>query len=216
METTTPKSNEVQALESAIIKSAAKLFAQNGYHRSSMESIAQDAQISKAKLYSVCTNKEELILKVIEKIFTDMDKCVLEAAALNRDPIDRTKYFIEKELQYFKTNPESFIIILTERKLLKPEELEPYHKVALDRYLHHIHIMSKYLILPGIRMRELLNMGAQKMAFTLSGLVISTVWRQLLSEFIGVTPESLHREVDSIMKIFLDGVKRSGSKSRIS
>ncbi len=50
-----------------ILKSALKIFAKNGYHKASMDSIAEHSELGKSTIYYYYKNKEELLLAVLEE-----------------------------------------------------------------------------------------------------------------------------------------------------
>jgi len=52
-----------------IKQTAMELFAEKGYHNTSISLIAQKTSISKGLLYNYFTNKEQLLLDIIEDIF---------------------------------------------------------------------------------------------------------------------------------------------------
>jgi len=105
--------------EEKSLQAAARVFARKGYRSSTMDEIAREAKISKPTLYVRFKSKEMLIIQLIEKIFRDIDSFVLEAASKRQNPEEKIAHFVQLDLHYFTHNPEHFILILTERKLLK-------------------------------------------------------------------------------------------------
>ena len=57
--------------ESRILKSAQRIFAHNGFCRSSMQMILDDVPIVKANIHYYFSSKEKLYHPVLERIFTD-------------------------------------------------------------------------------------------------------------------------------------------------
>jgi len=51
-----------------ILKSAEKLFAEEGYHQTSMERIADSAEVSVGTVYFYFKNKEDLLVRLIDEI----------------------------------------------------------------------------------------------------------------------------------------------------
>jgi AcrR family transcriptional regulator len=59
-----------------ILKAAETLFAEKGYHQTSMEQIADLAEVSVGTVYFYFKNKEDLLLKLMEKIGFHLRKMV--------------------------------------------------------------------------------------------------------------------------------------------
>ncbi|MEA3317134.1 MAG: TetR/AcrR family transcriptional regulator, partial [Bacteroidota bacterium] len=65
--------NEIRETTKARIKNEAlKLFAENGYHSSSISIIAKKANISKGLMYNYFDNKEDLLKQIIFSGFAEI------------------------------------------------------------------------------------------------------------------------------------------------
>lgn len=62
------KEREREAHGRDILDAAEKVFISRGYHKATVEQIAQEADFSVGSLYNFFKNKEELYIKVLEKI----------------------------------------------------------------------------------------------------------------------------------------------------
>lgn len=67
----TPKQfEEIRKSKKELIKQTAKkLFAENGYHKTSIAQIAKETSISKGLLYNYFDNKEQLLVEIMKEIF---------------------------------------------------------------------------------------------------------------------------------------------------
>jgi AcrR family transcriptional regulator len=75
----------------AVLLGAAKAFSENGYHRTSLESIADSLGISKPTLYYYCTSKEDLVLRVsLRGLDRIVDTSALDAHASGLDQLRHT------------------------------------------------------------------------------------------------------------------------------
>ena len=87
-----------------ILKTAAAVFAQKGYHPTSIRDIARATQMSISGLYYYFTSKEELLYLIQDYCFsTVIDDCGRLLAGVN-DPVHRLKLLIENHLNYFVNN----------------------------------------------------------------------------------------------------------------
>lgn len=61
-----------EAQEKAVIEAATKLFESKGYFMTTMDEIAEEANISKATIYKLFPSKEELFIKVAESLHEEL------------------------------------------------------------------------------------------------------------------------------------------------
>ena len=69
-----------------LIEVATKLFAEQGYEDTSIETVLEEASVSRGSLYHHFKNKEALFEAVLEAIEDDVGLGVMEAAATATDP----------------------------------------------------------------------------------------------------------------------------------
>jgi AcrR family transcriptional regulator len=87
-----------------VLKTAAAIFAEKGYHSTSIRDIARATKMSLSGLYYYFKSKEELLFLIQDYCFsTVIDDCrrLLEGVA---DPVHRLKLLIENHLNYFVQN----------------------------------------------------------------------------------------------------------------
>lgn len=92
-----------QKLE-GILASAAKVFAERGYHQTSMRDLARASGVSLSGLYYYFKSKEELLYLIQDRNFAAVLADLHEALDGVRRPIDRLTHFIENHLEYFATH----------------------------------------------------------------------------------------------------------------
>ncbi len=83
---------------------ALQLFADNGFHNTSIQKIAQKASISKGLIYNYFESKEELLQEIVE----DFVKNSYQDFDPNNDGFltdDEFYFFIEKSFETVKSNP---------------------------------------------------------------------------------------------------------------
>jgi AcrR family transcriptional regulator len=107
-----------------ILKVAARIFAQKGYHRASMRDIAGGAQSSLAGLYHYFPTKEDILYEVSARAFDTVlagaregngdEKTAGSASQLEGAAETRLRHFVSNHLGYFGTH-------LTEMKVLSHE-----------------------------------------------------------------------------------------------
>src|ERR1041384_5915635 len=87
-----------------VLKTAAALFFEKGYHSTSLRDITRATEKSPSGLYYYFKSKEELLFLIQDYCFsTVIDDCrrLLEGVP---DPVHRLKLLIENHLNYFVQN----------------------------------------------------------------------------------------------------------------
>lgn len=86
-----------------IFNAALTLFADNGYHSTSISQIAKQANVSKGLIYNYFDSKEDLLKIIIDNGINEMFKNF----DINKDgiiEISEMKYYLEKTFESLKTN----------------------------------------------------------------------------------------------------------------
>lgn len=97
-----------------VLKTSARVFADKGYHSTSMRDISRATKMSLSGLYYYFKSKEELLFFIQDYCFsTVIDDCRRLLAGVD-DPVRRLKLLIENHLNYFVHN-------MSEMKVLSHE-----------------------------------------------------------------------------------------------
>lgn len=106
--------------EQQMLDAAVQLFSANGYHETSMDAIAAQAQISKPMLYLYYGSKEELfsaclsreLTRFIEAVRADID--IDTRSDLRQRPRELLRRTIVSVLSYIDANRASWIVLYTQ------------------------------------------------------------------------------------------------------
>jgi len=96
-----------------ILASAVRLFAERGYHATSMDEVAAQAGISKAVVYDHFTSKRELYTVLLDTIRADIDAVIGEAV----DPLpvdERVRAAIEAFFGFVEEYPDACRLLFLE------------------------------------------------------------------------------------------------------
>ena len=104
--------------EQQMLDAAVQLFSANGYHETSMDAIAAQAQISKPMLYLYYGSKEELfgaclsreLARFIDAVRSDIN----ETGALKQSPRELLRHTILSVLHYIDANRASWLVLYTQ------------------------------------------------------------------------------------------------------
>ncbi|MCV7175648.1 TetR/AcrR family transcriptional regulator [Mycolicibacterium sphagni] len=100
--------------EQQMLDAAVQMFSVNGYHETSMDVIAGEAQISKPMLYLYYGSKEELFGACLARELSRFIEAVREDIDLKQSPHDLLRHVILSVLQYIDANRASWIVLYTQ------------------------------------------------------------------------------------------------------
>ncbi len=100
--------------EQQMLDAAVQMFSVNGYHETSMDVIAGEAQISKPMLYLYYGSKEELFGACLARELSRFIEAVREDIDLKQSPHDLLRSVILSVLQYIDANRASWIVLYTQ------------------------------------------------------------------------------------------------------
>jgi len=87
-----------------ILRTSARIFAEKGYHPTSMRDIARATEVSLAGLYYYCKSKEELLFLIQDNCFGRVRERLLERLRETSDPLVKLRLVIENHLSFFAAN----------------------------------------------------------------------------------------------------------------
>jgi AcrR family transcriptional regulator len=104
-----------------ILKTAAKIFAEKGFHKTSVRDIARATRMSLAGLYYYFTTKEELLYLIQERCFVTLLQRWEQAATAKTDVRARIRCFAENHLSFFLHNMHEMKVMAHEDESLTGE-----------------------------------------------------------------------------------------------
>ena len=120
-----------QKLE-GVLASAARVFAERGYHQTSMRDLAKATGVSLSGLYYYVKSKEELLFLIQERNF----RTVLENLRTSLDgvsnPVERLSLFIEGHLDYFVQHMPEMKVMSHEAGSLTGDYLNQVNAIKRD------------------------------------------------------------------------------------
>lgn len=106
-----------------IADSAMKLFAEKGYHNTSVRDIANLSNISTGSIYDYIRNKEDILFLVSQSFFENLEEEMEEALKGLDDPLMKLKAAIEAALSVIDNFQEYVLITYRESKYFKKQDL---------------------------------------------------------------------------------------------
>lgn len=113
-----------------ILRTAARIFAEKGYHQTSMRDIARATGVSLAGLYYYCKSKDELLFLIQDHCFGRLSERAAERLAETAEPVEKLRVFIENHLSFFAANMAEMKVLSHEADSLTGEL---YERVAATK-----------------------------------------------------------------------------------
>jgi TetR/AcrR family transcriptional regulator len=101
-----------------VVKSAATLFAQRGYHRASIRDVAKAAGMSVAGLYYYCKSKEELLFAVCYHSFDILLQTLQKSLKSVSHPEEQLRVCILNHFEYCLMHVEAMKVVSHEAGML--------------------------------------------------------------------------------------------------
>lgn len=129
-----------------ILETALELFAESGFHSTSISQIAKKAGISKGLIYNYFESKKE----VLDEIIREGTNSVYEGFDLNRDGVlttDEFIYFIRRTFRVISENPRYWKLFYS--LILQPTVTESYKNDYADYSTQLYSILYQFVVTSG-------------------------------------------------------------------
>jgi AcrR family transcriptional regulator len=104
-----------------ILRGAAKVFSDKGYHNASMRDIAAETGISLAGMYYYFASKEEMLFSIQRFCFQAVLDGLRRRVGELEDPVERLRAFIQNHLSFFIDNVREMKVLSHESDSLTGE-----------------------------------------------------------------------------------------------
>src|SRR3954466_12252915 len=107
-----------------ILRTSARIFAEKGYHSTSMRDISRATGVSLAGLYYYCKSKEELLFLIQDNCFGRVHERLQERLREAREALEKLRLVIENHLSFFAANMAEMKVLSHEADSLAGEMYE--------------------------------------------------------------------------------------------
>ena len=123
-----------------ILRSALKLFANDGFHQTSMEKIAKDANISKGLIYNYFASKNDLLQSIVLAGYSHNEELLIEIGK-ELLPQERLKLLINFIFDLFVSQKEFYQLYSS--LIMQPSVLETSRKLLEQIYQSIFDVFEK-------------------------------------------------------------------------
>ncbi len=184
---------KVERIDS-IIKAALLEFTEKGFENTSMNLIAERANLSKGGLYHHFKSKDDLLFAVNNQIMRPLVQLMREAESME-SPLNGLNLFIKGYIVFWYFHKKELEITLTAiSKLLKAETKKDYLE-----YINNMKHFLEYLLIKGIEKGEIKNINA--------GITASIIFTNLEGNIIRIAADKgveIEEIIDEIKKIIIE------------
>src|ERR671939_1254433 len=107
-----------------ILRTSARIFAEKGYHSTTMRDISRETRVSLAGLYHYCKSKEELLFLIQDNCFGRVLERLQERLGETAEPVEKLRLVIENHLSFFAANMAEMKVLSHEADSLAGEMYE--------------------------------------------------------------------------------------------
>jgi AcrR family transcriptional regulator len=104
-----------------LLAQAARVFAERGYHPTTMRDLAAASGMSLAGMYYYVKGKEELLFLIQERCFARVLEEAGDAVGRSRDPLERLQGFIRHHVTFFAAHMAEMKVLSHEGNVLRGE-----------------------------------------------------------------------------------------------
>ena len=104
-----------------ILRTSARVFAEKGYHPTTMRDIARETKVSLAGLYYYCKSKEELLFLIQDNCFGRVLARLEERLRETSEPAERLRVVVDNHLSFFAANMAEMKVLSHEAESLAGE-----------------------------------------------------------------------------------------------
>jgi len=197
------KEKEYLAHRKEILSAAEKVFAAKGFFPTTMSEIAHEAEFGTGTLYKYFRSKEDLYFTIIDEKTEEINRLVKNELSQKTPTMERIKNVLQLQFEFIEKNRNFFRIYISERSRFEWTVKEELGKGIHDKMVAYIKTLSQ-VIKQGIKEGEFKPIDPMDLAHALVGIVNSFVFEWLISP----QPYSLSSKMDTILEVFLRGVKQ--------
>lgn len=129
-----------EKLES-ILRTAAAIFAEKGYHQASIRDIARATRVSLSGLYYYFQSKEELLFLIQDHALQRLRSGLERGLATSDDPLERLRILIDNHLRFFLQNMAEMKVLSHEARSLTGE-----FRTNVDAQKRHLTAVAKEIL----------------------------------------------------------------------
>jgi TetR/AcrR family transcriptional regulator, cholesterol catabolism regulator len=187
-----------------ILRTAARIFAEKGYHSTSMRDISRETRVSLAGLYYYCKSKEELLFLIQDNCFGRVHERLEERLKEAAEPVEKLRIVIDNHLSFFAANMAEMKVLSHEADSLAGEMYDHVsgRKQQYTRLVRHI--------LAEVQGEQQADGNHLKSDLTVATYALFGMMNWIYNWYDPLGPLSVRDLIDNITRLFLSGFLAGG------
>jgi TetR/AcrR family transcriptional regulator len=167
---TTRKERERLEHRRQILESAERVFVCKGYHTATVDEIARDAEFAAGTIYNFFESKEDLYIRVIEKVVREFIDLFESAVAAKKTPTEAIAALIRLKLTHFEAHRGFFRVLFETSPASRVDPSEMFHRNCADWRNKYITTVSE-IFKCGIKNGEFHDLDPLYMTLCFEGIM---------------------------------------------
>ncbi|HEX9974657.1 MAG TPA: TetR/AcrR family transcriptional regulator [bacterium] len=198
------KEREKQIRQQHILDAARELFIRKGYHQTTLEEIARQAEFGKGTLYNYFRSKEDLFSGIIDRLSDDMFERTQTALAAPGDVREKMTAYAKAFISHAQANSDLFRLIIQELHQAKSPQYKAKLKSLNNRTQASLELIAR-LIEGEIGARKIRPFDPLKLVALFDGM-LRWYCINVLENHLHLPLDDIDTTVDFIVSVFFDGV----------
>lgn len=166
-----------QLRQERVLEVAQVLFAEKGYHNTTMDEIAARSGIGKGTLYRTFPAKEELFLSTLDRAMERLERAILEEVEEEPTVLGKLRRAARLYFRFFEQEGELFKILVSNVPTLQ----EKFNKRVQEKYSFYVDQIAS-MLREGMDKGEIRRLGRpESITVALIGACNSMIYHWLLS-----------------------------------
>ncbi len=190
-----------------ILEAARRLFLDQGFDETSVEEIAEAAEVSKGLVYFYFRSKDELLAALVRETYTPL----LEA--LNRleqetdqDPVHRLRRFLHLEIAFYREHARFFRLVASLVAGYEGQQIRPEYREEFATAHHRELSVLEHILEAGVQQGCFRKESARFLSLFVAGPLHSLFLHA--PEFLEQDPETLAQKMGTVV---LRGLKEEAA-----
>lgn len=184
-----------------ILDSAARVFAEKGFHRARISDVAKRAGVADGTVYLYFQNKDDLLIKTFEFIMDEVNSVIKRIYEYESSHDERVKKLIDAHYELARRYPHAAELITFELRQ-SHKFMKEYENKKFKEYLRLIALIIKEGQEEGAFSREISPYVASRAIF---GILNETMLQWIASK----GKYQIEEILNTVIKILLDGIGKT-------
>lgn len=203
MEKLSRKEREYRTRREEILKASERVFAQKGFHNSTVAEIAKESEFAIGTIYQFFKNKEELYFTMMLEKFDLLYTTLLTELGKNTKCLEKLSCLVEVVLSFIEQNVDFFKIFTLELNVLHPNMENKLKEQLIKKHFIYVKLISD-IIREGMNEGVLKEGNSDDLSSSLYGMINILSFNWILNQ----QQDSLRAKAPLIVNLFLNGTRR--------